>query len=183
MRAILALAIREDLGTLGDWTTRALVAENAVGRAGIVARQPGVVAGLPGVEMTLAAVEPRLRWSPQTNDGRPVARRRVRRHDRGARPGTVGRRTDCAQPAGPAVGHRHSDAAVRRGRGRHEGPHLRHPQDHARLAAAGEVRRPLRRRLEPPRRARPGRAHQRQPSGGRGTGWQPVLRAAKRGGN
>ena len=74
MRAILALAIREDLGTLGDWTTRALVAENAGGRAGIVARQPGVVAGLPGVEMTLAAVEPRLRWSPQTNDGRPVAR-------------------------------------------------------------------------------------------------------------
>ena len=39
-----------------------------------MARQPGVVAGLPGVELTLAAIEPRLRWSPQTEDGRPVAR-------------------------------------------------------------------------------------------------------------
>ena len=73
LRAILALAIREDLGTSGDWTTRALVAEDAMGRGAIVARRPGVVAGLPGVAATLAAVEPRLRWSPQTEDGRPVA--------------------------------------------------------------------------------------------------------------
>jgi nicotinate-nucleotide pyrophosphorylase (carboxylating) len=74
LRAILALAIREDLGMLGDWTTRALVAEDAVGRAAIVARQPGVVAGLSGVAATLAAVDPRLRWSPQTEDGKSVAK-------------------------------------------------------------------------------------------------------------
>ena len=46
--------------------------DDVAGRAAIVARQPGIVAGLPGVEMTLTAVEPRLRWSPQTEDGRPV---------------------------------------------------------------------------------------------------------------
>ena len=44
LRAILALAIREDLGTLGDWTTKALVDENAVGRA---ASWPGSRASWP----------------------------------------------------------------------------------------------------------------------------------------
>ncbi len=71
-QAILRLAIREDLGEAGDWTTMALVPEDAPGRAAVVARQPGVVAGLPAVEMTLREIEPRLRWSPQTDDGRPV---------------------------------------------------------------------------------------------------------------
>jgi nicotinate-nucleotide pyrophosphorylase (carboxylating) len=32
------------------------------------------VAGLPGVALTLAALEPRLQWSPQTEDGQPVAK-------------------------------------------------------------------------------------------------------------
>lgn len=73
-RAILALAIAEDLGRAGDWTTKALVADDAVGRAAIVARQPGVVAGLPGVAATLAAVDARLRWSPNVRDGMAVAK-------------------------------------------------------------------------------------------------------------
>ena len=60
---LLRLAIDEDLGDGGDWTSRALVAEDATGRASVAARQPGVVAGLPGVEMTLAAVDRRLRLS------------------------------------------------------------------------------------------------------------------------
>jgi nicotinate-nucleotide pyrophosphorylase (carboxylating) len=70
--ALLRLAIDEDLGTSGDCTTLALVADDVQGRAGVVARQPGIVAGLPGVEMTLAQIDPRLRWSPKTEDGRPV---------------------------------------------------------------------------------------------------------------
>ncbi len=72
LRAILELAIHEDLGSPGDWTTKALVTEDVVGRAAVVARQPGVVAGLPGVATTLAALNPRLRWLPQTEDGRRV---------------------------------------------------------------------------------------------------------------
>jgi len=71
-QAILQLAIAEDLGRDGDWTTRSLVDEHALGRAAVVARRPGVVAGLPGVAMTLAAIEPRLRWTPQLADGSPV---------------------------------------------------------------------------------------------------------------
>jgi nicotinate-nucleotide pyrophosphorylase (carboxylating) len=71
--ALLRLAIAEDFGGEGDWTTNALVGPAALGRAGVIARQPGVIAGLPGVGATLAAVESRLQWSPHAEDGRPVA--------------------------------------------------------------------------------------------------------------
>ena len=71
--ALLRLAIREDLGDQGDLTTNALVDENAVGAAAIVARQSGVVAGLSAVLATLAAVDPRLAWEPQLEDGQAVA--------------------------------------------------------------------------------------------------------------
>jgi nicotinate-nucleotide pyrophosphorylase (carboxylating) len=72
-QAILHLAIAEDLGTEGDWTTRALVDENTPGKAAIVARQPGVVAGLPGVKIALDSIDRQLCWLPQTNDGGTVA--------------------------------------------------------------------------------------------------------------
>jgi nicotinate-nucleotide pyrophosphorylase (carboxylating) len=70
--AILRLAVREDLGQQGDWTTKALVAEDVAGRADVVARQSGVVAGLPGAAMTLAALEPRLCWLPNAEDAQWV---------------------------------------------------------------------------------------------------------------
>ena len=70
--AIVRLAIDEDLGAAGDWTTNALVPPDAVGRAAVVARQPGVVAGLPAVETVLKMVEPRMQWSPQAEDGRRI---------------------------------------------------------------------------------------------------------------
>lgn len=70
--AILRLAIREDLGDEGDWTTNSLVDENAIGSAAVVARKQGVVAGLPLVAMTLAAVDARLQWVPQLEDGQVV---------------------------------------------------------------------------------------------------------------
>ncbi len=73
-QAILRLAIDEDLGTRGDWTTRALVAEDALGRAAVVARQPGVVAGLTAVKTAVLAFDPRLCWSPQLDDGQTVAK-------------------------------------------------------------------------------------------------------------
>jgi nicotinate-nucleotide pyrophosphorylase (carboxylating) len=66
--AVLRLALAEDLGVLGDCTSLALVAEGALGKAEVVARQPGVVAGLPGVEMTLARVDSRLQWLPKMED-------------------------------------------------------------------------------------------------------------------
>ena len=70
--AILRLAWDEDLGVSGDWTTKSLVAEDAEGRARVVARLPGVVAGLPAVETILSMLEPHLRWSPQAEDGQHI---------------------------------------------------------------------------------------------------------------
>jgi len=74
LHAILTLAVQEDLGIEGDWTTRSLVPEGVQGRANVVSRQPGVVAGLPGVEQILQAVDPRLRWLPRMHDGNSVSK-------------------------------------------------------------------------------------------------------------
>ncbi len=67
--AILRLAIAEDLGTSGDWTSNALTPADAVGRANVAVRRPGVAAGLPALPQTLAAFDARLQWSPRTEDG------------------------------------------------------------------------------------------------------------------
>jgi nicotinate-nucleotide pyrophosphorylase (carboxylating) len=71
---LLELAVQEDLGGAGDWTTQALVPPGATGRAAVVVRGGGVVAGLPAVPSALEKFDPRLRWSPQTEDGRLVER-------------------------------------------------------------------------------------------------------------
>jgi nicotinate-nucleotide pyrophosphorylase (carboxylating) len=72
---ILELALREDLGTLGDCTTEALVPAAAVGRAAIVVRQPGVLAGAAAIAATLPAFGGGLSWSPQAADGTVLAPR------------------------------------------------------------------------------------------------------------
>ena len=71
-RRLLELALDEGLGRQGDWTSNALVAEDAVGRGAIVVRQAGVVAGLPAVPLALEKFDPRLRWSAEAEDGRLV---------------------------------------------------------------------------------------------------------------
>jgi nicotinate-nucleotide pyrophosphorylase (carboxylating) len=73
-QSLLQLAIREDFGEEGDWTTNSLVDENALGAAAVVARQSGVVAGMPLVAMTLAEIDPRLHWLPELVDGQSVGR-------------------------------------------------------------------------------------------------------------
>jgi nicotinate-nucleotide pyrophosphorylase (carboxylating) len=69
---ILRLALAEDLGAWGDCTTLALVGENVLSQAAIVARQPGVVAGLPGIKTAITLLDCRLQWSPNVEDGCPI---------------------------------------------------------------------------------------------------------------
>jgi len=71
-REILKLAAREDLGEAGDWTTRALIPEEALGSAAVVVRCAGVIAGLPAAEMILEYFDARLEWLPKVEDGRQV---------------------------------------------------------------------------------------------------------------
>lgn len=72
--ALLRLAIREDLGPLGDSTSKALIPKGAMGTADILARQSGVLAGLPIAESALYLVDSSVRWSPRSADGSHVAR-------------------------------------------------------------------------------------------------------------
>lgn len=66
---LLHLAVEEDLADMGDITTRALVPEDAIGHAAIVARESGVVAGTPGIASTLERFDSRLQWTPELEDG------------------------------------------------------------------------------------------------------------------
>lgn len=71
--ALLRMAVREDVDRLYDWTTVALVPEDAQGRAAVVARRGGVVAGLPAAEQALRHFDARLDWRPLTEDGQRVS--------------------------------------------------------------------------------------------------------------
>jgi len=70
---LLDLAVREDVGSVGDLTTMALVPPNAIGRAAVVARQAGVVAGLPAAAMALGAISPSAKCTPHAVDGQSIA--------------------------------------------------------------------------------------------------------------
>lgn len=61
---------------MGDWTTKALVAEDAEGQANVVVRSPGVVAGLSTVETILTLAEPHLHWSAEACDGEYIEKGR-----------------------------------------------------------------------------------------------------------
>jgi nicotinate-nucleotide pyrophosphorylase (carboxylating) len=69
LHALLQVAIAEDLGRAGDWTTAALVSEQAGGVAAVVTRQSGVIAGLPAAAAAIAQIDARLRWTPIASDG------------------------------------------------------------------------------------------------------------------
>jgi len=71
-RQILRLAVREDLDRGHDWTTIALVSQDAEGAADIVAREAGVVAGLPGVELFVAETNSRLNVTRHLEDGTQI---------------------------------------------------------------------------------------------------------------
>jgi nicotinate-nucleotide pyrophosphorylase (carboxylating) len=66
---LLALAVREDLDRVHDWTTVALVREGTLGAALVVAREPGVVAGLPAAEMVVAEYDRGVQWTSLVEEG------------------------------------------------------------------------------------------------------------------
>ncbi len=70
---LIRLAIAEDLGDQGDWTTRMLVPPEAVGRVAIVARQRGVVAGIPIVPLVLAEMDAGIAFESAVRDGQSIS--------------------------------------------------------------------------------------------------------------
>ncbi len=67
--ALIDLALEEDLGSGGDITSCALVAEDTRCRAHILAKAPGTVAGLDVARRVFARVVDDLSWSPEVSDG------------------------------------------------------------------------------------------------------------------
>ncbi len=69
---IVHTALREDLGP-GDWTTDAIVPEDAAGHALIVAQAPGVIAGLPLAKAVFWHLDPAMIIQPEAAEGQHVS--------------------------------------------------------------------------------------------------------------
>ncbi|MBM83394.1 MAG: nicotinate-nucleotide diphosphorylase (carboxylating) [Planctomycetaceae bacterium] len=69
---LVALALMEDLGDLGDLTTQALIPGGQDSVIEIAAREEGVVAGLPVAETVLKNVDDSASWTSLCEDGSKV---------------------------------------------------------------------------------------------------------------
>ena len=145
-------ALAEDVGPGDRHDRRRSFGENAQCRAELLLKEPGVVCGLDAAREVFAAlgVFPRARSCPKDAIVRARAARDASRARRAAC--STGERT-ALNLLGRLCGIATLTAATsrRRGHGRRD---PRHAQDDARPARAREVRGRLRRRHEPPRRAR-----------------------------
>jgi nicotinate-nucleotide pyrophosphorylase (carboxylating) len=78
--ALIAQALTEDLGSIGDITSTAIIPSHARGFARLAARSPGVLAGMSAVERLVAQFELISDWEPYLADGsslepgNPIAR-------------------------------------------------------------------------------------------------------------
>jgi nicotinate-nucleotide pyrophosphorylase (carboxylating) len=72
-RAIVRLAVAEDLDDQQDWTTAALVPADRLGAACVVARESGVVAGMPAVEVVAEEMSAQVTAEKLVADGDPVS--------------------------------------------------------------------------------------------------------------
>jgi nicotinate-nucleotide pyrophosphorylase (carboxylating) len=68
-KALIAMAIAEDLGEAGDVTACATIPHDATGAARFVARSEGVIAGLPVIAMLANHFELGHGWEPVSRDG------------------------------------------------------------------------------------------------------------------
>ncbi|MBY0227888.1 MAG: carboxylating nicotinate-nucleotide diphosphorylase [Gemmataceae bacterium] len=73
-RALLRLALQEDLGTAGDLTSLAVVPASMQGAAAFVARSPGVLAGLEAARLTFAAVDASVAFETRLEDGAKLSK-------------------------------------------------------------------------------------------------------------
>jgi nicotinate-nucleotide pyrophosphorylase (carboxylating) len=72
LRALIRLAVREDLDRQHDWTTVSLVGPDAQGRAAMVAREPGVVAGLRALPVIINEMQAAIDLDLQAADGNTI---------------------------------------------------------------------------------------------------------------
>ncbi len=152
LRQLVRLAVREDLDRQNDWTTVALVQPEQRGRAAVVARQAGVVAGLRVAPVLIDEMQADVAWRPLAADGERVAAGA----SLGELEGSARDLLTCERPLLNFIGRLSGVATLtQRYVEQVAGTSARiydTAQDNARLAAAGKIRRPLRRRSQPPHR-------------------------------
>ena len=68
-RQLIELALKEDLDSSGDVTSKALIPADRLGQAVLIVRQAGVLAGLQAAELTFACIDPALSFKPKRQDG------------------------------------------------------------------------------------------------------------------
>ena len=147
-------ALDEDLGRAGDVTSIATIPADAQAHAVLVARQAGVIAGLPLAVATFQMLSPDIVIQPHAHDGSAVAAGiNLLTISGPARAVLSGERT-ALNFVGRLSGVATLTRELRPPHRRHQAADLLHAQNHARAARAGEIRGALRRRLQPPLRAR-----------------------------
>ncbi len=73
-RQLIELALAEDLNSIGDRTTQAVIPSGVHAAATFVARTEGVVAGLPAVALICQTFDPAIDFTPIVADGTPVTK-------------------------------------------------------------------------------------------------------------
>jgi nicotinate-nucleotide pyrophosphorylase (carboxylating) len=69
-RALVKMALAEDLGHEQDWTTMSLVPDDRRGTANIVAREHGIAAGMPAIQLVVNEAQARLHVTTFVDDGK-----------------------------------------------------------------------------------------------------------------
>jgi nicotinate-nucleotide pyrophosphorylase (carboxylating) len=93
-RALIRLALAEDLGQAGDLTSAAVVPAEMQGEAAFVARSAGVLAGVDAARLTFEAIDPSVTFEPLLADGARLEKgSRIARVQGKMRPILAGERT------------------------------------------------------------------------------------------
>ncbi len=179
--AIVTRALAEDLGRAGDVTSTATIPEDTQ-----ATRRRGGAQGRRDFRPAVCRRELSEARARHHHHGPSPRRRQRRRQDRpddghGTRARRTLGRTGRPQHSRATVRDRDCDPRIRAAGHRYQAAHLLHPQDHAGAASDREIRRALRRRLQPslrPRRRDPdqGQPHRRRGRHPRGAGTRPVGR-------
>ncbi len=147
-------ALAEDLPADGpgvDVTSDATIPADLRGDADLAAREDGVVAGLAIAELVFVHVlGGDVEITDRVPDGTRVRAGDVVMRASGPVRGLLTAERTALELRVPPVRGGHGDRRLGRGARRHPRTRARHPQDAAGLPRAAEVRRPLRRRRQPP---------------------------------
>ena len=71
---LVELALAEDLGTIGDLTSQALIPVDMPGTVNVVARAEGILAGSPVARLVFDRLDSTVTWQTHVDDGARLAR-------------------------------------------------------------------------------------------------------------